>query len=41
MSHAANLNRLEMVKIIAALGAKDFQHAFGRALLHGDIEIAK
>lgn len=41
MSHAANLNRLEMVKTIAALGAKDFQHAFGRALLHGDIEIAK
>lgn len=41
MSHAANLNRLEMVKTIAALGAKDFQHAFDRALLHGDIEIAK
>lgn len=41
MSHAANLNRLEMVKTIAALGAKDFQHAFDRALLHGDIEIAR
>ncbi|WP_153798444.1 ankyrin repeat domain-containing protein [Foetidibacter luteolus] len=41
MSHAANLNQLEMVKTIAALGAKDFQHAFDRALLHGDIEIAK
>jgi hypothetical protein len=41
MSHAANLNRLEMVKTIAALGAKDFQHAFDRALLQGDIEIAK
>jgi hypothetical protein len=41
MSHAANLNKLDMVKTIAALGAKDFQHAFDRALLHGDIEIAK
>ena len=41
MSHAANLNQLQMVKTIAALGAKDFQHAFNRALLHGDIEIAK
>ena len=40
MSHAANMGRLEMVKAIAALGAKDFQHAFDRALLHGDIEIA-
>jgi hypothetical protein len=41
MSHAANMGRLEMVKVIAALGAKDFHHACGRALLHGDIEIAK
>ncbi|HEV9038232.1 MAG TPA: ankyrin repeat domain-containing protein [Puia sp.] len=41
MSHAANLGRLDMVKTIAALGAKDFQHAFDRALLHGDIEIAR
>jgi hypothetical protein len=41
MSYAANIGRLELVKAIAALGAKDFQHAFGRALLHGDIETAK
>lgn len=41
MSHAANLGLLDMVKTIAALGAKDFQHAFDRALLHGDIEAAK
>jgi hypothetical protein len=41
MSHAANLGRLDMIKTIAALGAKDFQHAFDRALLHGDIEIAQ
>ena len=40
MSHAANLARLDMVKAIASLGAKDFQHAFDRALLHGDLEIA-
>jgi hypothetical protein len=41
MSHAANMGLLDMVKTIAALGAKDFQHAFDRALLHGDIEIAQ
>jgi hypothetical protein len=41
MSHAANLGRLDMVKTIAALGAKDVQHAFDRALLHGDIEVAE
>lgn len=41
MSHAANLSQLQMVQLIASLGAKDFQHAFDRALLHGDIEIAK
>lgn len=41
MSHAANMGLLDMVKTIAALGAKDFQHAFDRALLHGEIETAK
>ena len=41
MSHAANLGLLDMVKTIAALGAKDFQHAFDRALLQGQIETAK
>jgi ankyrin repeat protein len=41
MSHAANLGLLDMVKVIAPLGAKDFQHAFDRALLHGDIDIAQ
>ena len=41
MSHAANMGQLDMVKTIAALGAKDFQHAFDRALLHGDIQTAK
>lgn len=41
MSHAANIGRLDMVKTIAKLGAKDHQHAFDRALLHGDIETAQ
>jgi hypothetical protein len=41
MSHAANLGRMEIVKAIAALGARDFQHAFDRALLQGRIECAR
>ena len=41
MSHAANLGLLDMVKTIAALGAKDVQHAFDRALLQGKIETAQ
>jgi ankyrin repeat protein len=41
MSHAANLGRMEIVKAMAALGARDFQHAFDRALLQGRIECAR
>ena len=41
MSHAANLGRLEIIKAIAELGARDFQHAFDRAVLQGKIECAK
>ena len=41
MSHAANLGRLEIIEAIAALGARDFQHAFDRALLQGRIECAR
>lgn len=41
MSHAASMGAYEMVKTIAALGAKDVQHAFDRALLRGDIEMAR
>src|SRR5262249_41458613 len=41
MSHAANIDKLDMVKVIASLGAKDFQHAFDRAILHGYIETAQ
>ena len=41
MSHAAKLGRLEIVKAMAALGARDFQHAFDRAVLQGRIECAR
>jgi ankyrin repeat protein len=41
MSHAANLGRLEIVQAMAALGAIDFQHAFGRAVLQGHLECAR
>ncbi|HVJ29905.1 MAG TPA: ankyrin repeat domain-containing protein [Gammaproteobacteria bacterium] len=41
MSHAANLGRIDIVKAMAALGAKDFQLAFGRAVLQGRLECAR
>lgn len=41
MSHAANMGRLEIIKAMAALGARDFQHAFDRAILQGRIECAR
>jgi hypothetical protein len=41
MSHAANLGRLEIIKAMAAAGARDFQHAFDRAVLQGKIECAR
>lgn len=41
MSHAANLGRLEIIQECAALGARDFQHAFDRALLQGQLECAR
>ena len=41
MSHAANLGRLEIIKAVAQLGALDFQHAFDRAVLQGQLECAK
>lgn len=41
MSYAANLGRLEIIKAVAELGARDFQHAFDRALLQGQIETAR
>jgi hypothetical protein len=41
MSHAANLGQLEIVQAVAALGARDVQHAFDRAVLQGQIECAR
>lgn len=41
MSHAANLGRLEIVAECHALGARDHQHAFGRAILQGQLETAR
>jgi ankyrin repeat protein len=41
MSHAANIGRLEIVEAMAALGARDFQHAFDRALLQGQLACAR
>ena len=41
MSHAANLGRLEIIQAVAELGARDYQHAFDRALLQGQIETAR
>jgi hypothetical protein len=41
MSHAANLGRLEIIKAVASLGARDHQHAFDRALLQGKLECAR
>jgi len=41
MSFAANLGRLEIIQIAAQLGARDFQHAFDRAVLQGKIDCAR
>jgi hypothetical protein len=41
MSHAANLGRLEIIKAVAVLGARDHQHAFDRAVLQGKLESAR
>ena len=41
MSFAANLGALEIVQDCAALGARDFLHAFDRAVLQGQLECAR
>lgn len=41
MSHAANLGRLEIIRACAELGARDYQHAFDRAVLQGKLECAR
>lgn len=40
MSYAANLDRNEIIKMLAELGATDFEHALGRAMLQSKIETA-
>ncbi|MFT3742744.1 MAG: ankyrin repeat domain-containing protein [Pyrinomonadaceae bacterium] len=40
MSYAANLGRNEIIKLLADLGATDFVHAIGRAMLQGKVETA-
>lgn len=41
LSHAANLGRLKVMETVAALGGRDHQHAFDRAILQGQIECAR
>jgi ankyrin repeat protein len=41
MSYAANLGRNEIIKMLADLGAKDFEHARDRAVLQGKIDTAE
>lgn len=41
MSHAANLGRLDIIKMLAAMGANDLQLAFGRAVLQGKLDCAR
>ena len=41
MSYAANLGRDRIIEMLHALGARDLEHALGRALLQGRIETAR
>jgi Ankyrin repeat len=41
MSYAANIGQNAIIEMLRGLGAKDFQHAFGRACLQGKIETAR
>lgn len=41
MSDAANRGRLDIIQVCAELGAGDYQHAFDRAVLQGQIECAR
>jgi hypothetical protein len=41
MSHAANLGQLEIIEAVAELGARDYQHAFDRAVLQGQLDCAR
>jgi hypothetical protein len=41
MSYAANLGQDAIIEMLSSLGAKDWQHAFGRACLQGQVETAR
>lgn len=41
MSYAANLGRNEIIKMLADMGATDFEHALDRAALQGQIDTAE
>ena len=41
MSYAANVGRNEIIKMLAEMGATDFQHALDRAALQGKIDTAE
>jgi hypothetical protein len=41
MSYAANLGQDRVIHMLRELGATDFQHAFGRACLQGNLETAR
>lgn len=41
MSYAANLGRNKIIRMLAGLGATDFEHAIGRAMLQGKIDTAE
>ena len=41
MSYAANLGQDAVIEMLSSLGARDWQHAFGRACLQGQVETAR
>ncbi len=41
MAYAANLGRMDLIRDFAARGATDFQHAFDRSCLQGQLEVAR
>src|SRR5678815_3033958 len=41
MSYAANLGRDHIIQMLRELGARDIEHAMGRAVLQGQIETAR
>lgn len=41
MSYAANLGRDEIIAMLHAMGARDHEHALGRALLQGQVQTAR